>query len=475
MFEPVVDNPDLSIHPSPKQPRVAVVCRWRDAHRFREKHYPDVAVVGPLRTVRGIDLLLRNLLANPQIRIVTVDGVDLTPDESTTKTLFALWRDGLRPKGLGEDLTDELVDVVRDGVVLIDGTDGTVHAGVDWDLIDDERGSRPGGRVVLPPPPPVATTVAPHGDPGERVTGATLSEVWPRVLQRILDFGRTIPSKYGQTKELLSLVSVVRDPRAAVEEAHSGDAEWLGFTVEEMEDYAKRVTTPWKPEGAEYSYGTRIGEGGFGSVVEMLMKRPGDRGIGVSPWLPHDAAGGKGRPCLVWCQFRLVEDELHLQVVFRSHDYFAAYPMNLVALATWLLREADWHSFEVGTMTCLSVSAHLYDRDWNAAREVVEAHLPKGHLWDRRTSWRVESLVDGVCDYWGTDDHCSTFEQHRDCKHVPRKIRATALTPDGIEVVATFEGRTAMNLQKQIERTGLVTSVGAGIWLGRELQKAEGR
>ena len=251
MFEPVVDNPDLSIHPSPAQPRVAVVCRWRDAHRFRKKHYPDVAVVGPLRTVRGIDLLLRNLLANPQIRLVDVDGVDLTPDEATTKALIALWRDGVRPKGLGEDLTNELVDLVRTHVTL-----ETDYGG--WGKFGN--GDRPGGRIVLPPPPPVATTVAPHGDPGERLTGETLTELWPQVLQRILDFGRTIPSKYGDTKEILNLVSVVRDPRAAVAEVLSGKAEWLGFTVDEMEDYARRVTTPWKPEGAEEKFVVELEE-----------------------------------------------------------------------------------------------------------------------------------------------------------------------------------------------------------------------
>jgi hypothetical protein len=47
------------------------------------------------------------------------------------------------------------------------------------------------------------------------------------------------------------------------------------------------------------------------------------------------------------------------------------------------------------------------------------------------------------------------------------------LTPDGTETVAVFEGTTAEGLQRQIERAGLVTTVGNGMWLGRELARVE--
>jgi thymidylate synthase len=470
MFQAVVDNPDLSIHPNPVDggARIAVACRWKDAHRRREQ-WPDVSIVGPLRTVRGIDLMIRSLLANPQIRVVLVDGSDLTPGEATTEALFDLWSLGVRPPGMGDDLTDDLIDMIRETVRLTRSKHPDFSPLTLLRLEEDE--DRPGGQVILPPPPPVATAVAPHGDPGERVVGNTLIDVWPEVLHRILSFGHAIPSQYGATREILNLVSVFRDPRGILEDHRR--AGWLGYDQAGAEDYARRVTTPWAPADAPYSYGTRIGATGFQGVTTLLETKNDDRGIGVSPWLPEDAGGGRGRPCLVWSQFRHVGGRLNLTFVFRSHDYFAAYPMNVAALTSWLVREADTNGLEVGTITCLSVSAHLYDRDWNAARAIVDDHLPKGHQWDPRSTWRVE-VVPGQSGGKGRaivqPNGSTVFGCVVDTLPF---IRAVALTPDGVEVVGTFEGRTAADVQAKVERSGLLTTVGNALWLGRELAKAE--
>ena len=464
MFRAVVENPDLSIIPDPGWPRVAVACRWKDAHKRREQ-WPHASVVGPLRTTRGIDLLVRSLLANPQIRIVVIDGADLSAGKLTTAALMDLWESGIRPRGMADDLTDDLLGLIRESVILAIHDPKLSDLDLDTITVDVDR---PGGPIVLPPPVPVATTAAPHGDPGERVVGDTLVDVWPAVLQRIMDFGFDVPSQYGATREVLNMVSVFRDPRSILEDVDN--APWLGFTRNAMEEYARRVTTPWAPEDAPYSYGTRIGADGFAGVSHLLEVKVSDRGIGVSPWLPQDAGEGKGRPCLVWAQFRHVGDRLHLQVVFRSHDYFAAYPMNLAALASWLIREADGHSLDVGTMTCLSVSAHLYDRDWNDARDIIDDHLPKGHQWDPRSTWRVEVVpIDPLLGSAHLIDGAPEVPSYLKVPH----IRATALTPDGAEVVATFEGRTAEAIQRKIERSGLLTTTGNAMWLGRELAKAE--
>jgi thymidylate synthase len=354
---------------------------------------------------------------------------------------------------MGDDITDDHLDLIRESVILAFSdpeADGfTLSCAI-------EDCDRRGGRTILPPPAPAATTSAPHGDPGERVVGETLIDVWPGVLHRIMTYGLRAPSKYGDTMECLNLVSVYRNPRGILEDVDRAD--WLGFDRAGMESYAKRVTTPWAPDDAPYSYGIRIGVDGFSGVDNLLVNKPNDRGIAVSPWTPKDAAGGHGRPCLVWVQFRLLGGALHLQFVFRSHDYFAAYPMNVAALASWLIREADARGLEVGTITCLSVSAHLYDRDWHDARQVIDEHLPKGHQWDPRSTWRVEVHRPASSTIILVD---------------PPTIRATALTPDGVDVIEVFEGRTAEAVQRKIERSGLLTTIGNALWLGRSLAEAE--
>jgi len=162
--------------------------------------------------------------------------------------------------------------------------------------------------------------------------------------------------------------------------------------------------------------------------------------------------------------------KLHATVVFRSHDTYAAYPQNLAAVCLYLCRMAEKHGMEVGTVTCLSVSAHLYSRDWAAARAVVELHKPPAMQWDMRSSWLVEAAVGGCTIFAGQP--CSCYAREGACRHNKVKaIRATATDPSSHEVIAVVEARNPENLRREILATGLVTSMGAALWLGDEIRR----
>ena len=176
-------NADIDIHPDPEDGwhRVAVVGGWQSATKIRKK-WPHAAVVGPLRTQRGIDLLVRALLANPQIRLVIWDGPDLTAGQATRKALFALWasENGKR-RGIGVDLlTPEgrtggtAVAFLITACALVQDDDPTKDFSRMTYAGPQEDG--PGGPIILPPPAPKATASVPHGDPGMRIVGNTLAE-----------------------------------------------------------------------------------------------------------------------------------------------------------------------------------------------------------------------------------------------------------------------------------------------------------
>lgn len=443
VFEPVVPNPDLSIHASPPAPwdRVAVVCRWKDAHTFRRR-WPEAAVVGPLRSIRGIDLLVRNLLANPQIRIVVVDGPDLTAGERTTAALQAFWCGTPGPRqALWPDIPSDLIEALIGEVRLITGVTPADLQGMTLPWVGD----RPSGRHVFPPRPPEKTAAAPPGDPGQRVAGETLAEVYPAALREVLDFGLETPSKYGVTREILGLVTVIRDPFETVEDVIHGRPLPFKLSGEELAEYTRRISTDHAPTEDLYSYGSRMAPQ-VPRFLERLTRQPDDRGLFLTPWLPDDQEKPGGRPCLVGVQFRLLGGRLHLVANFRSHDLFDGYVHNLASLCAWLIRVACDHGHAIGTVEVLSVSAHLYDRDWNTAREIVQETRENIRL-DPRSTWQVD-VVDG-------------------------KIRALALWPDGSEIVEVFEGTNAQDLRRRVERSGLVTSIGNALWLGAELARAE--
>lgn len=364
-FEPIVPNADLDIHDDPPGlwSRVAVICRWKDAHAFRRK-WPHAAVVGPLRTVRGIDELVRNLLHNPQIRVVVIDGPDLTQGEETTRALYLAW--GTMPEGLvGADAWGPWLQVRGDIEPVESGifeVGFSIRTGVDFKPAMYER-DRSGGRITLPPPPPKATAAAPHGDPGERVAADTLAELWPMVLQRAMRFGRLMPTQYGDTKELLCLVGVVRDVEASLAEMeppfthetkpkgynppcghrhgrygctdtecfYGEDREFkhpiLGISWAQVEAYRDQVAGLVPPTDRPYSYGSRMrgvarqhdlpvpaldGQlrglfpDQFSAVEEMLGTSPGTRAAYLTPWRPAEDAGKEsGRPCMVGAWFRV--------------------------------------------------------------------------------------------------------------------------------------------------------------------------
>lgn len=547
MFHSIVENRDLWLNPSPEGPwkRIAVCSRWTDAAALAKRwdHYP--AVVGPLRTRAGVDLLVRNLLANPQIRIVLIDGTDLLERNGAMAELMAVFEDGIFD-GIREDAREEARARLFDA-------DGRCRISVELATYRQARdrwcsgmwvdADRDGGAVVLPPPAPEVTELVPPGDPGDRVAGETLDDVYVRALKQVLTAGYVVGTQYGTTRELLNLVTVIRDPWSSIDAlGRLGEGERhpvLGLSLRELEDYY-RGPHGWigreKPPGASYGYGERMhgtpdelaedglprwGPDQFDAISRLLGAQPSTRAAFLTPWIPAlDSGKESGRPCLVGAWFRItgdgckpgdwyvtaddeepVDDEpfhvwqldvelrvpwhlcwkrvrreatgakarawaqehcggmerservkreparLHLTVMFRSHDLFAAYPQNLGACCLWLGEEAEAHGVAVGTITCVSMSAHIYDRDWSRVGALWADYKRKGLRWDERSMFRVER--DG------------------------EQLRAVAMTPSGDEVIGVFTAKTGAALRAQLEDSGLIQELGAALWLGSEIERVE--
>lgn len=504
-FKLVCDEETIDVHDDPPGlwRRVAVIGGWQDA-RITRKRWPQAAVVGPLRTVRGIDRFVRNLLANPQIRAVIWDGPDLTPGEETKKALFGEWALQTKPSTLKADI-QALAGALFTDVELV--TLDEWNVGTNTLNPHMGEGDRPGGTHILPPPAPVVEAAAPAGDPGERVAGETLAEVWPRVLEAAMGFGRTEPTQYGPSREVLCLTSVIRDPVKTLNDidrnllnAPGGTVEnttakkhaVLGISGEEVSLYYQRLTKDWLPQGAEYTYGSRMrGSGGVHPVGqhaypdqkrnahEMMMVDPSTRAAYMTPWRP-DQDGWKfdGTPCLVGVWFRAQDVQgqvretnieqtdfqprgtLNMVVAFRAHDLFGAYKLNIAGLCHWLVDEASQLGMAVGSLTCTSYSAHVYERDYTEAAAIVKANPRAPLSWDQRSTWIVSRTPSWDAEGFGIPD-------------AQRAYTATAYTPDGKSVIGVHSARTTEALLLQIHRSGLVTDVQHGMWLGVQLARLE--
>ena len=605
-FELVAPNGEVDVHPDPPGlwARVVVAGLWQDA-KITRRRWPHAACVGPLRTRAGIDLLIRNLLLNDQVRVVVIDGpTGGVVGEETRDALERLWHQGEGVLSLlGADLAPYAV-LVRDNVKLLDtkhhriegSADGTRMSAmsidpakpypVGWNLLPNE--DRPGGAVRLPPPPPKASAPAPHGDPGERVAGDTLAEVWPLALATVMRFGREIPSTGGATREFLNLVSVIRDPIASLRlvdhieiNVALTSPSVLGLTWATVEKYThEQLIGSVVPEGQSYGYGMRMAGAGrpetvregieraargqlyrddestinqFAAVKKLLTEQPDTRCAYLTPWrVSEDCGKPSNTPCLVGVMFRAVPAEtmdlcaicrvrvgekgcadhgkerasytrnaLHMTVHFRSHDMASAYPLNLAGCCLWLSEWARDLGMSVGTLTCVSSSAHVYSRDWAKTESVIESARRPTIVWDQRSVWRVElydteEVIPQVCDrllpphhqercakpatamwsgydgkntpLWSRcDEHPQTSDRTEKFPSVPlplprrKALRAIALAADGqggvldsTKPIAVIEAATPGGLRTAIERSGLVVGIGAGMWLGAEIERVWG-
>lgn len=638
MFAPICASEDIDVHPNPPGlwQRVVILGGWTDKAVLRRR-WPHAAACGPLRTCAGIDRLLRNLLANTQVRVIVWDGPcldDAATGKNARDVLFRLWQMDAVPDILSalQSLGAASEDLARDGLngvvdltqyALLNGaTDAMLgerdHASYVFPIPDTDRF---GARLVLPPPALKVEAPAPHGDPGERVAGDTLADVWPLVLHRAMRFGRAVPTQYGETREVLNLVSVVRDPRKTLQDIKTDGVSHLvlGLTYSQVATYYNQLVGSVVPEGAAYSYGSRmtggfepvangdaVDEGGkygwvlhyecsecpsgetcftmdsmeaghvegrtcprghvltetsyrmcwprtrsgylmaerivdqFASAKALLKASPGTRAAVLTPWRASEDAGLEGgRPCLLSVTFRATPDAprevtnnalfvgdggqgltlpdigpvrytLHMTVVFRSHDLWGGYPLNLAACCQWLV---DWSrdlGMAVGTLTCLSSSAHIYSRDYNAANAKIEITPQLAIHYDQRSTWRVEPF-DGeplhdpeVGDQLMLLNKMDTLQVYKvEARRVTaglvtpvttklfgsfvysfeqwqrlsgrkpvQHLRAIATTPDGARVIGVFEHPTASGLRLLIERSGLCAEVGNAMFLGDAIARA---
>ncbi len=124
---------------------------------------------------------------------------------------------------------------------------------------------------------------------------------------------------------------------------------------------------------------------------------------------------------------------------------YRAWPQNAFALRKVQKEIADALGIKMGKLCIISNSAHIYERDFLAASEMVEKHKPQAEcIQDPRGSFAL-AVEDG-------------------------KIVASHFSPDG-QFIQKFEGQTATEINNQIFT--YISEILHALDLGRELMKAE--
>jgi thymidylate synthase len=484
----------------------AICTGWTPAKSVAAKLDPsDYAVIGNLYSAsRGINFLVRNLLANPHVRYLVV--MDLTQEDKNSGSVQCLkdffengvyrgknyvgkecWVIDSLVKGyIDIDIPLEVLNQLRYSMILIPNLERDIDI---KSIVEVENVGLWAEPMVFPYNEPTSE-VKPGSRYGHRIEGKTIAETWIKILQRIKTIGTIRPTGYdGKWQELIDLMAIVTDEP---EGFYFPEPNYLPLDRKYLKNYISQILDDANyREGVKYTYGQRLrswfGQDQIKAVITKLIKEIDsasavmslwDSGSGNyqilaehNSWRGHDyhtivrgeRKGGdsdhnhSGSPCLNHIWVRVVDNELSLTATFRSNDMFSAWPANAMGLRALQRHIRDEIASEskydltMGPLITISQSAHIYDDCW----ENVEQLLAN----------QYQLIINQ--EFRGYSDPAGNFLVETDGNN----ITVSQLTPSG-EFVGKWEGKNPLKLIRQIiADCPSIQSFHIG-YLAREIERA---
>jgi thymidylate synthase len=486
---------------------IAICTGWTPAKSVAAKLDPsDYAVIGNLYSAsRGINFLVRNLLANPHVRdLVVMDSTQEDKNSGSVQCLKDFFENGVY-KGKNDvgkecwvidslvkgyidiDIPLEVLNQLRSSVTLRDNL--TTYA-ILMLRLSVYGANKPWAEPMVFPYNEPTSEVKPGPRYGHRIEGKTIAETWIKILQRIKTTGTIRPTGYdGKWQELIDLMAIVTDEP---EDFYFPEPNYLPLDREYLKNYIPQILDDANyQERVKYTYGQRLrswfGQDQIKAVITKLIKEIDSASAVMSLWdsgsgnyqilAEHDSWRGHdhntiargerkggdsdhnhgGSPCLNHIWVRVVDNELSLTATFRSNDMFSAWPANAMGLRALQRHIRDEIASEseydltMGPLITISQSAHIYDDCW----ETVEQLLAN----------QYQSIISQ--EFRGYSDPAGNFLVETDGNN----ITVSQLTPSG-EFVGKWEGKNPLKLIRQIiADCPSIQSFHIG-YLAREIERA---
>lgn len=431
------------------------------------------SVCGQLYTKRGINPLIRNILANPKIRHLVICGLDR---QGSGEALIKFFKDGVKDGkvvGDNEALLDkelplEALELVRRSISVHDMISKPLNKVKE--LVQKLPSKKPFGKPQIFPEEKVELN---SGFPSDlsvfKVRRDYIGDAWLDILKTVIRFGVDTPGVYGKVKQVHNLSVVIEKESTKLPKLPS----YLNFNQNSLTKYYEGFFNLNADQTESYTYGERIFGWGKGLdqrrlMVEKLKRFPYDRGAVAVLWdASKDNFPPKGSarsalgqtkgwkvPCLVMLLAQCMGEELNLTAIFRNNDMYGAWPLNAFALRRFQEKLAQEIGKDVGSLTTISHIAEVYEADWELSAKVVQQNDSLGRtcVYDSRGYYTVR-LEDSniVVDFF---------------------------SPDGASLLTTLsmdgkKPKVARDLCAMAINEMLISELGAACDLGRQLAKAE--
>lgn len=193
------------------------------------------------------------------------------------------------------------------------------------------------------------------------------------------------------------------------------------------------------------------------NVINRIKSKPQDLDKEIVLWdQRYHTHIESGRPCVYKLSFSVRHDIIDVHAFMRTHDIGKAWFFNFYGIAKLLARIAIETGKKTGVITMESQSAHIYKRDWDVVKEIIQKEIqdnPPRMFFDPERDGDPRGIVNvAVVDG-------------------KIKIKLQDMTT-GKQLFET-DGRTARELLYKIKHFQLISRIDHGIFIGGELAKAE--
>lgn len=214
-----------------------------------------------------------------------------------------------------------------------------------------------------------------------------IAEGWEKLVKEIMKKGAEIRDERGSlTKELLNVMVSIKNPLgksqsnnyylnnltdklAGIKDIRVPEGYfWRG---EKLETYSEQFISA-DLQGFIYTYGNRL-RAHFNDVdqiqeaIERLKNcQESRRAISVT-WDPNMDTKSDEVPCMILVDFKIRDNKLQTTALWRSHDIYGAWFPNAVGLTYLAQYVAGEVGLDLGSVTIHSISAHVYEVNFNEA------------------------------------------------------------------------------------------------------------
>jgi thymidylate synthase len=203
------------------------------------------------------------------------------------------------------------------------------------------------------------------------IKAKTPEDGWIRVIRKIMDSGMIrVDERGSKTRWHDNIMIHIVDPYS---ERVSKKYPFSETVLREK--YATQLLNPDRMD-FDYTYGERLNAWGpetinqVDYVISKLTESPNSRRAVMTTWDPRKDTHVDEVPCLNHFVFMAREGLIDLSVMIRSNDMYGAWPANVYALGELLTYVSQKTHLKPGTVTTLSVNAHIYENDWVKAELV---------------------------------------------------------------------------------------------------------